>query len=582
VKRFKILRIIGIAVTLSLLIAAVPATPVAAQWYAMALTPAQGAVGDTISVSGTGFPATSDPSYPQYVLLYFSSQNADVGQSIGTQVTKYRTVAQVATDYQGQFTLSFAVPSTFTDASNVVPGAHYIYACMPQAMEPQKIQGKTTFTVIGGGEISININQGTVDTLVEITGTGFSGNQPVAVEFGGDDINIEEGNTNTGTAGNFVSYVAVPEIRAGTHNINVTVGTGTTAIVKTVVFTVIPEIIISPQSGEVGTPVTVIGTGFARRELVDVYYASSHQVVTDLLTDTRGSFYTTFNIPEIAGLAAGPYNIEAEDAELNLASIPFTLVVVPPTEPTETQPTQTQPTQTQPTQTQPETNSVPLNISASGNIIGSLIGISGAGFAPNTNVLIKYDDDIIATTTSDSAGLIVATFYAPVSTAGEHIISATDGTVTGTTTFIMESMAPPIPTELSPATGDSAKSPVSFDWEDVQDNSSRPVSYMFQIATNDSFSDDSIVLEKIGLQYSEYTLNDEEETEFGGKEEPYYWRVQAVDSASNESGWTDALEVYIAPPFSFPKWLTYTLLSVGAVVIFIIGYWLGRRTAFMY
>lgn len=570
-KKFMILRIFGIAVILTLLITAIPASPAMGQWYNMALSPTQGAIGDTITITGSGFPAS------QVVLIYFSSQDATLNShSIGSQVTVYRMVTEVTSNAAGAFSTSFVIPATFTVGGSVNPGTHYLHVCTPPT--DLVIKGKASLTVIGAGEITTDISQGPVDSLVRITGSDFSPGQPISIQFGGNAVGIVDGNTTTGTTGNFVSYISVPEIWAGTHNITVIVGTGTSAVTETVQFRVTPDIIISPQSGEVGTTVTISGTGFARRKDVNVYYHSTTRVIPDLLTDTRGSFYATFNIPEIQGLTAGAYDIEAEDSDINIASTRFTLIISQGQEPTTQPPTGT-PTAT-PTQSEPST--APLNISASGNTVGSLIGISGAGFTPQKEVTVKYDDQIITTTMSDSSGLIIATFYAPVSAAGDHVITATDGTVTGTAIFTIESEIPPAPSPVSPKSGGKVKSPVSFNWGDVTDESGYPVTYNLQIATDEQFSESSIVLEKTGLTYSEYTLNEAEELELAGQEEPYYWRIRAVDVASTASDWAEGGEVYISPPFSFPSWLTYTLLAVGAVVIFILGYWLGRRTAFMY
>ena len=38
----------------------------------------------------------------------------------------------------------------------------------------------------------------------------------------------------------------------------------------------------------------------------------------------------------------------------------------------------------------------------------------------------------------------------------------------------------------------------------------------------------------------------------------------------------------VPAPFGIPTWLIYTLAGVGAVIIFGIGYLVGRRTAFYY
>lgn len=577
-KRSRIIRLLGIAVIVSLLVAAIPASVVFAQWYHMVPTPTQGAIGETITITGSGFPATADPGNPQIVMIYFSSQDASVGNSIGTHVTTYKTISQITTNTLGQFNTSFVVPSTFATGGSVNPGIHYFYACCPPS-NPM-IQGKATFTVLGAGELSINIDEGPVDTLVQVSGSSFSASQPITIEFAGDEVEIEQGSTATGTTGSFVSHISVPEIRAGTHAIQVTVGTGTSAVVETIDFTVTPDIIISPQSGYAGTSVTISGTGFARRELVDVYYNSQTPVVSDLLTDTRGSFYTTFTVPEIAGLTAGAYAIEAEDEDFNLATTMFTLNIETEPEPTETQ--EPEPTETQP-EPEPTETAAEIKVNSNGDTVGSIIIISGGGFTPNTEVIVKYDNTIVITATSNANGLIVTDgFFVPASKGGDHNITASDGIQTATAVFTVESEAPDIPPPLSPSMGAKIDSPMSFDWEDVTDNSKRPVTYMLQIATDEDFSSGSIVLEKTEIELSEYTLTPEEELELAGQKEPYYWRVQAIDNASNESGWTGAGEVYIAPPFSFPKWLLYTLLAVGAVLIFIIGYWLGRRTAFMY
>ena len=573
-KRSRIIRLLGIAVIVSLLMAAIPASPALAA--SIILTPAQGSIGDTVSITGSAF----NPSVPpdqQYVILYFSNQAAQLGQSIGAHVITYKMISQSVTNSTGAFSAAFTVPTKFQDNSNVIPGVHYIHAC--NSIAPQLIVYTTTFTVIGAGELSIDINEGTVDTLVQISGSSFSASQPINIEFAGDDVEIEDGSTTTGTNGSFASYISVPEIRAGTHTIQVTVGTGTSAISETISFTVTPDIIISPQSGYAGTSVTISGTGFARRELVDVYYNSTTPVINGFLTDTRGSFYTTFTVPEIAGLTAGAYAIEAEDEDFNVATTMFTLNIEQEPEPTETQP---EPTETQP-EPEPTDTSAEIKVNSNGDTVGSIIILSGGGFTPNSEVIVKYDDTIVITATSDANGLIVTDgFFVPASKGGDHTITASDGIRTGTAIFTVESEAPDIPPPLSPAMGAKIDSPMSFDWEDVTDNSKRAVTYALQIATDEDFSSSSIVLEKTGIELSEYTLTSEEELELAGQKEPYYWRVQAIDNASNESGWTGAGEVYIAPPFSFPKWLLYTLLAVGAVLIFIIGYWLGRRTAFMY
>jgi len=88
-----------------------------------------------------------------------------------------------------------------------------------------------------------------------------------------------------------------------------------------------------------------------------------------------------------------------------------------------------------------------------------------------------------------------------------------------------------------------------------------------------------MVLEKTGITESEYTLTSEESLASVERENPYSWRVKAVDGASNESGWTGTVSFYVGFAFDWPSWLTYTLLGLGAVLLGVFGFWLGRRTA---
>ncbi len=330
-----------------------------------------------------------------------------------------------------------------------------------------------------------------------------------------------------------------------------------------------PDIIIFPQSGEVGDSVSISGTGFARRpKLVDIYF--NNNFIQSAQTDTLGSFYIpAFEIPDL-GLTQGSYYIEAEDEDANLAAASFTLNAISPTT--------TPPTTTPPTTSPDETD---LSINTSGDTIGSLIGIGGAGFTPNGTAVLKYDGVEVATTTIESNGSFLVTFQAPPSAGGPHIITVTDGIHTAETTYTVETTPPSTPPPLLPRLGAKVNSPIRFDWEDVTDDSS-PVKYALQISTDSSFSATSIVLEKTGLEVSEYTLTQQEELALAGKETPYYWRIKAIDAASNESAWSGPGEFYVSPPFSFPTWAIIVLSILGALIFFGVGYWLGRRTAFFY
>ncbi|HEY98409.1 MAG TPA: hypothetical protein G4O16_09555 [Dehalococcoidia bacterium] len=560
-KSKKITKLLGIALVISLLALVIPASPALAA--ALLLSPTAGQIGDSISVTGSGFAPTTIPA--DGVFLYFSDHQAIIGQAVGTHVTRYATVgAGITTGVTGSFVHNFTVPTTYIDYTHVTSGTHYLYACQPATS--MVISAVATFTIVGG-EISIDPEEGIVDTLVEITGTSFPADQPITIEFDGDEIDIEDGDDETDDDGEFVSYILIPESTAGVQDIDVTVSGYTV----TAQFTVEPDIYIYPQSGKPGDTVSVSGTGFARRpKLVDIYFNNTY--LQSVQPDTNGSFYIpTLEIPDL-GLSQGTYTIEAEDEDMNLASASFTLNVTPPTT--------TPPTTTPPTTTPPPDESK-LNISSSGDTIGSLIGIGGTGFTPNGTAIVKYDSVEVATVTIEPTGAFLVTFQVPPSVGGNHTITVTDGINTAETTYTVETTAPDIPQPIEPALGARINSPFSFDWEDVTDES-QPVTYDLQISGASSFSQASILIERTNLTSSQYELTEQEGSNLVGRDAPYYWRVKAIDAASNEGDWSGIGEFYVAPPFSFPTWAIIVLAIFGALILFGVGYWLGRRTAFFY
>jgi len=573
----KILRMFVVTLILSLLLTAIPVLPVYAT-NDTTLSPASGKVGDTITITGTAFTPSTATS-EKWARIIFARDSALVGQYIDTNVSTYEDVknAFIGEEYtstEGEFSTTFTVPANLTDGSvdaAVASGTYYVYVTFLGAT---LIKSKAQFT-IASGAITVTPVAGPVDTALRIVGTGFVPSTTITVTYDGTAVAIGSGDVVTKTNGALDSTIYVPEGISGGHTISVTVGSSEVSTT----FTVTPDIIITPQSGAAGATVLISCTGFARRAVPTIYFnAYPVETLTPVIATTSGSFSASFYVPE--GLTAGVYTVEADDGT-NLATASFTVNVAPPAEPTpEPEP---EPEPEPDTSTPPPTTSVPpLSINSSGDTVGSNIGIGGAGFTPNALVTIKYDDTEIATAIADAGGQVISIFTAPPSTAGEHIITVSDGTHTNTITYTVESVAPSIPSPLLPEMGVKVKSPATFDWEDVTDDS-MPVTYNLQIAVDDNFTESSIVLYKTGIELSTYMLTEAEELQLSGRKEALYWRVQALDGASNASEWTGSGEFYVSGGTgSFTGWPLYTICGIGAVLLFGIGYWLGRRTAFYY
>ena len=564
-KYTKILRVFAIAIVLALLMVTIPAAPAQAA-REITIYPEEGAIGTEITISAEGFSVSTETT-ERYVNVYFSSDEASAIHYIDNQVTYYNRVKEGQyIDLDGTFDYTFTVPDKLDDGEDeedVTVGTYYIYITREYTnplTQSTRIGALAEFTVLGG-DITIDPEEGPVGTEVEISGTDYGANEDLVITYDDEEIDIESGDDDTDSDGEFTCTVLIPESTADTHTIIVTVGSSEAEAE----FTVESEVILEPTSGEAGTDVSVSGTGFGKRRDVDIYF--DNETIAYDKTGTDGSFETTFTVPE---LDKGIYDVEAEDDDRNLDTAKFTITVPEPTQPTEPTPAPT-----------PPPSPTAVNVSATSGKTGSDLIITGAGFAAGGTVTIEFGDEVLDTVAADASGIFVAVLKVPPAKAGEHTISISDGTYTEEVTFTVEAVPPPIPTPLLPEMGVKAETPVIFGWEDVTVDAGS-VNYALQVATDDDFDEDTIVLEKTSLTKSEYTTTEAESIALASREDAYYWQVRAVDAAENEGEWTGAGEFYVSKPFSFPTWALYTLLGLGALVLFGVGYWMGRRTAYYY
>jgi len=540
VKYNRVFRTLALAVILSLLVMVIPATPALAA-ESLKVSPDEGEIGDTIDVTGDNYD-TGDSIY-----IYFSSQEADEGDDIEDDLDVWEEVktsvyATEEVDDGGDIDTSFKVPEELTDGyedEDVHGGDYFVYATYDKEGE---IVAVAEFTVIG---ITIKPEKGPVGTRVEIEGVGFDDDYSIDIEYDGDDIDIVSGEDETDSHGEFTCKIDIPKSTAGDHTITAEVH-GDEGEAE---FTVEPKITISPTSGIVGDEVTVSGTGFGDEVDVYIYFDGYEVDITgDDKTDEDGSFEASFDVPSVG---PGTYDVEADDDDDNTAEAEFSMIM--------------------------DISISPVTSEASPGNVGDSVTVSGTGFKAKHEITITYTSTpVVFHTTSGSDGSFSYTFTVPPSKAGEHTITATDDTNSMEVSFYMESTPPPTPSPLLPLMGDKAGSMAYFDWEDV-DDPSEPVTYTLQLASDENFT--TMVLEKKGLTDSEYTLTGEEALESTTEETPYYWRVRAIDGASNASAWTGAGTFYVGFVFELTGWILYALMGLGGILLFFIGFWVGRRGA---
>jgi hypothetical protein len=572
-KYHKIVKMLGLVVALSLILVLVPVSPAMAAYdYDVTLDPDEGKIGDTIGISGEDFPYTTEES-EKWVNFYFSDEDVDTGDYVDDELENYEKIGSAPTGEEdasdeGEFEDEFEVPEELTDGEDdvdVEPGTYYVYTTMTYADgEVKKILSKNSFTVTGSGTIELNSTEGYVGEELGITGSDFAASTAISLTYntgsGTVTLPIEDGDHVTNSHGNFTSYVTIPSSTGGKNLLTISIGS--TSVSAN--FTVYPEITLSKRTGAPGDTVTASGTGFSRRGLV-TFYLNNNALTPSASADTKGSFTDfAFTLPTTA--AAGTYNLDADDDENPIAHTTFSI--------TESS------TSTEPTEPTPSTPKA-LNLSQDNGPVGTILVVGGTGFKANSAINVTYNGNPAATGTADASGLFLVTFTVPASMHGANTITANDGTSTGTATFTIESVAPAIPQPLSPAMGLKVSSPVTFDWDPVTDNSA-PVTYTLQIASGDTFSESSLLLDKEDITASEYTLSDADLAKLPEEGTTYYWRIRATDAAANTSSWTGAGEFSIGKPFSFTGWPMYTTFGIGLVLVFLLGLWIGRRSSFGY
>jgi len=410
--------------------------------------------------------------------------------------------ASVDTNEYGSFTASFQVPT-----------------CVNGTVEILASDGKYTaaaeFTI--HASIALDPGSANVGDRVSVIGNGFRANRVIMLTFDDEEVDSIPATIRSDSKGCFEIDFTVPPSTNGIHEIRA----DDDAEVAKVNFTTLSKISLSPTGGPINAEVTVEGTGFGSGRVMTIEFDDDH--VRTSATDAKGSFVTEFVVPQTN---SGKYNVIASDG-VTIAGAVFTVTTS-------------------------------IEVTPVTGHVGTAITVSGTGFTGA--VTVKYDELVVATTTADASGTFSISFSAPQSIHGHHTITVSGVINTIDATFTMESDAPPTPTLLLPENGVRQNSRPSFSWGVVSDLSG--VTYTLQIATDDSFN--TLLLEKPGLTQSPYRLTSEEGLRSTDSDAPYYWRVKAVDGASNESAWSTPRSFYVR---FLPQWAIYVIIAAVAVAI---------------
>jgi hypothetical protein len=479
--------------------------------YDIELSPSSGLPGTEVTVHGYEF-AEGKP-----VDIYYDG----ILVSEGTE-----------TDPSGDFTIIIPIPEGCS-------GYYQVHADVGYA------EADAYFHVKPG--LTISPEKGPVGTNVTVKGQGFAKNEQgieLMYYLNGSYETIER-NIVANAKGSWETSFQIPFSTRGEHEIDAQGAESKDYEVEDAIFRITAEISLDKSSGIAGDTITVSGVKFAANEK-DIKILFGDQVmVTDIKANSKGEWEASFDVPV---MPVGEYSITAEGEWTKREDIEELIFEITPD----------------------------MQLSAYEGHVGMNLTVTGHGFTPNADVVITYDGGQVATAATNDQGIFEVNFLVPESQYGDRVVTArvTEGSNStadlgnsASAIFKMESEPPPIPQLVSPANrsrmGFMGTVAPTFEWSEVSDDSG--VRYSLQIATSPNvvasggFADPIVSVS--GLVETSYTLNETQALPLG----TYYWIVQAVDGAENESGWTAARSFRAG---LLPLW-AFILIIVAIVVLLV-------------
>jgi hypothetical protein len=540
------------------LLSVVSNRPVRAQNEAIptkfSLSPFEGYRGTWVRIQGSTFTKNT------VVKFYFSSDIASVGAQIDDKITTYKFLGSVWTTPGGFIDNSVApgnqavyqVPLKLDDGvekKNTPGGICYFYATYSN---DKRVIALEKFTVTSPVTLSVAPDKGLVGSTVNLTGATFAASEKLTAKYDDREIAIISGNT-TKAGGELSTTVRIPDSTYGNHTISITDETGNYAAVGFVVDT---RIILSPTTQAVGGNIKVAGSGFESRKTVilSINGSEATPAETPLSTTQYGAFQATISIPFNFAYVNGGVAVISASTGSSAASAELSIPATPPS-----------------LKFTPEVNT------ASPASIGMTIKVSGMWFQPGDKVNILIDDTKIpiATTTVNNNNAFLVDFVVPPDKGGKHTLTAAGNMTKLTVDFLIETMSPPQPVlNSSVATGGPNGAP-RLSWTAVNDLSG--VTYDLQIASDRTFNE--LLMGKSDLTAAEYALTAAESDQLNRGGAPSYWRVRAVDGASNASDWSPSSSLVTGLSWlNLPGWTIYVFIAFGVLVL-LLAFFLFRRKA---
>jgi len=285
--------ILGVLVAVCMLVA-LTAVPAVAQ--TAGLSPFQGPVGTSVTVTATGFAPGS--------ILTATFDGAAV-----TTAPAVVTTGTVANPPAGAATFALLVPTA-------TAGIHVVRVS-------DGVNSDTAFFTVQPKVVvtSPPTKTGPVGTSATVTGTGFAAGFTVNVTVGG----LPFASVVSDSAGGFTATGTIPTgLAAGGRTVTAADLAGNNANLNTDTFTVTPSLAVSPASGLAGSLVTVTGSGWTDGNVVLTLAGAPWTTVVAGPPNATG----VINTPGVATLVTavpGVSQIVGTDTAVNTATTTFTV-----------------------------------------------------------------------------------------------------------------------------------------------------------------------------------------------------------------------------------------------------------------
>ena len=554
--------------------------------------------GETVSITGSGFGGARSVIF-----------------SLGGATVPVEWVLQDSgrTDENGRFVVNLIVPVMSAGEYKLIAGD----------ASSSQVTAEKTFTVLPpplNPKVELGQVNGKVGDTMNISGIEFNPSSPITLAIGGKEVEPENAIT-TSESGTFSASFKIPVLPAGLHTVKASDG----IVEAGAGFSIVRVMEVTPLSGRAGDVISVTGNGLEADIAVVVYFDGIPRATTPVgaRTGEDGTINFAFTVP---ACPPGNHNLEIRMGMLTLVETFTTAAEVSLGESVTAVSRQVMVNARgfapnapmilslngiqAPAVTTDANGSVDiayvvphvpdgiyaLNIEAGGVVIsksitiiaqvgispvegpvGNSVNLNGSGFWPGKIIVVLWGGKAVpgfSTPVVASDGSFSAVFDVPVTAPGEYIISVSDGVISKEKTFSVEQTVPSSPVPVTPPGGIKISGHPYFEWGAVI-YPYMDVTYEFQIIRN--LTEPELVIEKPGLKENSYKLDKNEELEKAGPDNPYYWRVRAIDEAGNTSQWSEASEFYYG--FIWPSWLTWVLVGAGVFLVIVVVYIFRWRIA---